>query len=40
MTLETTGVAQLSRLMAKMESVRGVITVTRQVDGRRGAPSL
>ncbi len=34
-TLETTGVAQLSRLMAKMESIRGVITVNRQVDGQR-----
>jgi (p)ppGpp synthase/HD superfamily hydrolase len=40
-TLETTGVAQLSRLMAKMESVRGVITVSRQVDGyRRAAGAL
>jgi GTP pyrophosphokinase len=38
LTLETTGVSQLSRLMAKLESVRGVITVNRQVDGhRRGA---
>jgi GTP pyrophosphokinase len=36
-TLETTGVAQLSRLMAKMESVRGVITVSRQIDGHRRA---
>ena len=37
LTLETTGIAQLSRLMAKLESVRGVITVNRQVDGgRRG----
>ena len=35
LTLETTGVAQLSRLMAKMESVRGVITVNRQLDGKR-----
>jgi GTP pyrophosphokinase len=35
LTLETTGVAQLSRLMAKMESVRGVITVNRQIDGAR-----
>ena len=41
LTLETTGVAQLSRLMAKLESVRGVITVNRQLDGhRRGAGSL
>jgi GTP pyrophosphokinase len=36
-TLETTGVAQLSRLMQKMESVRGVITVNRQLDGHRRA---
>jgi GTP pyrophosphokinase len=36
-TLATTGVAQLSRLMAKMESVRGVITVNRQLDGQRRA---
>ena len=35
LTLETTGVAQLSRLMQKLESVRGVITVNRQVDGQR-----
>jgi GTP pyrophosphokinase len=37
LTLETTGVAQLSRLMAKLESVRGVITVNRQLDGNRRA---
>ena len=36
-TLETTGVEQLSRLMAKMESIRGVITVNRQIDGHRRA---
>ena len=35
LTLETTGVAQLSRVMAKMEAVRGVITVNRQIDGNR-----
>jgi GTP pyrophosphokinase len=35
LTLETTGVSQLSRLMQKLESVRGVITVNRQSDGRR-----
>jgi GTP pyrophosphokinase len=35
LTLETTGVAQLSKVMAKLESVRGVITVNRQVDGAR-----
>ncbi|HYM14379.1 MAG TPA: bifunctional (p)ppGpp synthetase/guanosine-3',5'-bis(diphosphate) 3'-pyrophosphohydrolase [Dehalococcoidia bacterium] len=37
LTLETTGVTQLSRLMAKLESVRGVITVNRQLDGQRRA---
>jgi GTP pyrophosphokinase len=37
LTLETTGIAQLSRLMAKLESVRGVITVNRQLDGQRRA---
>ncbi len=39
LTLETTGVAQLSRLMAKLESVRGVITVNRQMDPGRRAGS-
>jgi guanosine-3',5'-bis(diphosphate) 3'-pyrophosphohydrolase len=39
LTLETSGVAQLSRMMAKLESVRGVITVNRQIDGRRTAPA-
>jgi GTP pyrophosphokinase len=39
LTLETTGVAQLSRLMAKLESVRGVITVNRQIDSHRRAAS-
>jgi GTP diphosphokinase / guanosine-3',5'-bis(diphosphate) 3'-diphosphatase len=34
LTLETTGVAQLSRLMSKLESVRGVITVNRQLDSQ------
>jgi GTP pyrophosphokinase len=37
LTLETTGVQQLGRLMAKLESVRGVISVTRQLDGSRRA---
>ena len=41
LTLETTGITQLSRLMAKLETVKGVITVNRQVDGqRRSAGSL
>jgi len=39
LTLETTGIAQLSRLMARLESVRGVITVTRQREGHRRAAS-
>ena len=34
LTLETTGVEQLSRLMAKMESARGIISVSRHVDER------
>ncbi len=37
LTLETTGVQQLGRLMAKLETVRGVISVTRQLDGSRRA---
>jgi hypothetical protein len=37
LTLETTGVSQLSRLMAKLESVRGVISVNRQQAGTRRA---
>jgi GTP pyrophosphokinase len=39
LTLETTGIAQLSRVMTKLESVRGVITVTRQRDGHRRTAS-
>jgi GTP pyrophosphokinase len=35
LTLETTGVEQLSRVMAKLESIRGVISVSRQLDGHR-----
>lgn len=35
LTLETTGIPQLSRVMAKLESVRGVISVNRTVDHRR-----
>jgi GTP pyrophosphokinase len=35
LTLETTGVEQLSRVMAKLESIRGVISVTRQLDNQR-----
>jgi GTP pyrophosphokinase len=40
LTLETTGVEQLSRVMARLESIRGVISVSRQVDGYRRAGSL
>jgi len=32
-TLETTGIGQLSRLLSKLEGVRGVITVTRRTEG-------
>jgi GTP pyrophosphokinase len=34
-TLETTGVEQLARLLAKMEGIHGVFTVTRVVEGAR-----
>jgi GTP pyrophosphokinase len=34
-TLETTGVDQLSRLLAKIEGVHGVFTVSRVVEGSR-----
>jgi GTP pyrophosphokinase len=37
LTLETTGVSQLSRLMARLEAVQGVISVSRQLDGQRRA---
>ncbi|MEX2246016.1 MAG: bifunctional (p)ppGpp synthetase/guanosine-3',5'-bis(diphosphate) 3'-pyrophosphohydrolase [Dehalococcoidia bacterium] len=41
LTLETTGVSQLARMMAKLESIRGVMTVSRQIDGyRRASGSL
>ncbi len=42
LTLETTGIAQLGRLMTKLESVRGVISVTREIDARhrQGAGSV
>ncbi|HXG41735.1 MAG TPA: bifunctional (p)ppGpp synthetase/guanosine-3',5'-bis(diphosphate) 3'-pyrophosphohydrolase [Dehalococcoidia bacterium] len=35
-TLETRGVAQLMRLLNKLETVRGVISVERQLQGARG----
>jgi guanosine-3',5'-bis(diphosphate) 3'-pyrophosphohydrolase len=34
-TLETTGIEQLARLLAKLESVRGVISVSRRLEGIR-----
>ncbi len=37
LTLETTGVEQLSKVMARLESIRGVISVSRQLDGHRRA---
>ncbi|HEX5478149.1 MAG TPA: bifunctional (p)ppGpp synthetase/guanosine-3',5'-bis(diphosphate) 3'-pyrophosphohydrolase [Dehalococcoidia bacterium] len=37
LTLETTGIPQLSRLMTKLEAVRGVMSVTRALDRRAGA---
>ena len=37
LTLETTGISQLSRLMTKLETIRGVMSVTRALDRRRGA---
>ncbi len=37
LTLETTGIQQLTRLMTKLEAVRGIIGVTRQIDSRRAA---
>ncbi|MEX0750648.1 MAG: TGS domain-containing protein, partial [Dehalococcoidia bacterium] len=39
LTLETTGIPQLSRVMARLESVRGVITVTREREGHRRTTS-
>ena len=30
-TLETTGIEQLTRLMSKLESIKGVVTVSRQL---------
>jgi len=34
-TLETAGVEQLSRLLVKLESIRGVVAVSRRVEGAR-----
>jgi hypothetical protein len=40
LTLETTGLSQLTRVLTKLESVRGVIAVARQVDSRRTSGAL
>lgn len=40
LTLETTGVEQLSRVLNKLESVRGVLFVRRTMDSRRSASTL
>jgi len=37
LTLETTGVEQLSRVLSKLESIRGVLSVRRTMDSRRSA---
>jgi len=37
LTLETTGVEQLSRVLNKLESIRGVLSVRRTMDSRRSA---
>jgi GTP pyrophosphokinase len=40
LTLETTGVEQLSRVLNKLESVRGILSVRRTMDSRRSASTL
>ena len=40
LTLETTGVEQLSRVLTKMESVQAVLFVRRTMDGRPSASEL
>jgi (p)ppGpp synthase/HD superfamily hydrolase len=37
LTLETTGVEQLSRVLSKLESIRGVLFVRRTMESRRSA---
>jgi hypothetical protein len=34
-TLEITGIEQLARLLSKLEAVRGVISVSRRLEGGR-----
>jgi hypothetical protein len=38
-TLETAGIEQLSRLLSKLEAIRGVVSVSRRLEGstRRSA---
>jgi GTP pyrophosphokinase len=36
LTLQTAGVEHLTRLLSKLESVRGVTSVTRAAEGQRG----
>jgi len=40
LTLETTGIEQLSRVLNKLESIRGVLSVRRTMDSRRSASAL
>jgi GTP pyrophosphokinase len=40
LTLETTGIGQLSRVLNKLESVRGILFVRRTMDSRRSASTL
>jgi GTP pyrophosphokinase len=40
LTLETTGIEQLSRVLNKLESVRGILFVRRTMDSRRSASTL
>ena len=35
MTLETTGIEQLSRLLSQLEGIRGIQTVSRRLEGAR-----
>ena len=34
-TLETSGIEQLSRLLSKLEGIRGVLSVSRRLEGAR-----
>ncbi len=40
LTLETTGVAQLTRLLGRLEAIKGVISVSRAMEGQRRTGSL